>query len=225
MCGRYTLTDVSPELIKRIFLLQNLPDLRPRYNIAPTQDVLVIRETAAGERTADFLRWGLVPSWARDETIGNRMINLRSETVYEKHGFRGSLRSRRCLVVADGFYEWQKVGDRKQPVWIRREDGAPFGLGGIWDHWTAPDSTTLESCSIITTEPSEFMAPYHDRMPLIVPEQDYSVWLDTEVRDHLQLTDMLRPYTRPDLSAVLVTTRVNNPSNDDAGCIEPQTAP
>ena len=225
MCGRYTLTQISPELIRKLFLLTYLPDLRPRYNIAPTQHVLVVREKPDNERGADFVRWGLIPSWAKEEAIGNRMINLRSETVADKPGFRGPFRHRRCLVVADGFYEWQKAGPRKQPVYVRRADGQPFGFGGVWDHWISPDAAEIESCSIITTAPSEFIAPIHDRMPLIIEPGDYDLWLDPAVQRPDDVRGLLKPYTSPDLTAYPVSTLVNSADNDDPACIEPLGTP
>src|SRR5690625_4137718 len=206
MCGRYTLTDPGDELIQH-FNLANLPaDYRPRYNIAPTQPVTAIIN--GDGRRAGALRWGLIPSWAEDPAIGNRMINARGETVAEKPSFRSAFRRRRCLIPADGFYEWQQVDGRKQPMRIVRRDGAIFAFAGLWESWrprgNPTDDTDNEqnraravyTCTIITTDANDTLRPIHHRMPVIIPPESYDLWLDREIEDPEALLPLLRP--RPD---------------------------
>lgn len=161
MCGCYI-----PELLAEIFGVTVLGDFSPRYNIAPTQQVLTIRGTEAGNRAA-FMRWGLIPSWAKDPSIGSRMINARCESVHEKPAFRTAIRYRRCIVPAGGFFEWQEEGGKKQPLYVRMKDGAIMGFAGIWDHWKNPEGETLETCSILTTTSNRLIQPLHDRMPVL----------------------------------------------------------
>lgn len=224
MCGRYTLAHFTPDELKRIFLLQNLPDLRPRYNIAPTQNIAAIREDRdTRERNLELLRWGLIPSWAKEEKISARMINLRDDTVTQKPSFKGALRYRRCLIPADGFYEWTDAGPgaKKQPVYIRRRDGAPFAFGGLWDHWVSPTGAEIESCTIITTEPNDLVRPVHDRMPVIIPGASYEEWLDPDNHDGEVLGTLLAPYPPDEMEAYPVSQYVNSPAHEDAQCIQP----
>ena len=168
MCGRFTLATV-PEIVAEFFELAAVPDLSPRYNIAPTQPapaILVASERPA--RRFSFLRWGLIPGWAKDPKIGNRMINACAETVAEKPAFRSAYRRRRCLVVSDGFYEWQKGPARKQPFYILMRDDRPFAFAGLWEHWEGEDGTTIDSCALLTTRPNDVLRPIHDRMPVIL---------------------------------------------------------
>jgi putative SOS response-associated peptidase YedK len=206
----------------------------PRYNIAPTQEVLVVREPERGEREAAMLRWGLIPSWSKEVQGGAPMINARGETVAEKPSFRTSLRKRRCLIPADGFYEWQQAPgasarDKKQPYYIHRRDGRPFAFAGLWESWTpkdAPDSErlTLESCTIVTTAANATLAPLHDRMPVILTETDYATWLDPAIQDPAAVSPLIGPCGEDELVAEPVSTRVNRVANDDPQCIEVQRA-
>ena len=184
MCGRFTLR-APASVIAEQFSLFEVPWLKPRFNIAPTQPVPVVRMTpqqAAPQRQFVFLHWGLVPSWAKDPTIGNRMINARAETVADKPAFRTALRRRRCLIVADGFYEWQTAGKRRQPMFIHIRDDRPLAFAGLWESWEGADHSALESCTILTTAANDLVRPIHDRMPVIVAPEDYADWLDPAVQ-------------------------------------------
>ena len=222
MCGRFTLRTPAAELAE-IFEVAARPNLAARYNIAPGQDILVTRAAGGegGGREFAMLRWGLVPHWAKDPAIGNRMINARAETVAEKPSFRDPFHRRRCLVPADGFYEWRKTPDgAKQPYHIRLSDDAPFAIAGLWDSWCAPDGESLETCSLITTEANRTLAPIHHRMPVILPRDAYHSWLDGQSTPDA-LGALLRPYPPDDLAACAVSRRVNTAGHDDAACLEP----
>ena len=218
MCGRFTLRS-SPRAIAEAFGLSELPVLQPRYNIAPTQAVATIR-LKDGARQLSFLHWGLVPSWADHPTIGNWMINARAETVAEKSPFRSAFKKHRCLVVADGFYEWKQEGRAKQPFLIRLKDERPFAFAGLAEHWHRGDQT-IDSCTIITTEPNELMADIHDRMPVILSPEYYDLWLDPEFEGKEKLRTLLRPYPADEMTAYAVSTVVNNPRNENPACVEP----
>lgn len=224
MCGRYSLT--SPvESVVRLFGLDGRPNLPPRYNIAPSQDVVVVRAEIGG-RELRFMRWGLVPSWAKDITIGQRMINARAETVAEKPSFRSAFKRRRCLIPADGFYEWQAQGKGpKQPYRIHREDGMPFAFAGLWEAWLSGEGDELLTCTIITTESNRTLREIHPRMPAVLDPKNYSVWLEPTHGDAASLRAMLAPAPEDWLVAYPVSTRVNNVRNDDADCIVPLDAP
>ena len=168
-----------------------------------------------------MLRWGLIPSWADDPSIGGRMINARAETAAVKPAFRSAFRARRCLIVADGFYEWRKVGTRKQPYYIHLRGHRPFALAGLWDRWEGPDAGPIESCTILTTEPNELIAPLHSRMPVILDGKDCGPWLDPRSRSVDDLQSLLRPYSPHEMAAYPVGLRVNSPANDSPACIEP----
>lgn len=222
MCGRFTLRH-SSEAIRELFHLAEVPVLEPRYNIAPTQlipTVLRVSQSSAeqsseySDRQLQLLRWGLIPSWAKDPAIGSRMINARAETVSEKPSFRGAFRHRRCLVVADGFYEWQRQERKKQPFYFRLQDGQPFAFAGLWERWQDPAGETVESCTILTTEANELMRPIHDRMPVIVDAKDYDLWLDPAVQKPEPLQQLLRSYRSEAMTAYPVSTQVNNPANN-----------
>jgi putative SOS response-associated peptidase YedK len=217
MCGRFTLTSAD-DLIRDLFELKSLPSLEPRYNIAPTQEVLAVRSADEG-REALLLRWGLVPQWADDTSIGSRLINARSETVASKPAFRDAFRQRRCLVVADGFIEWQASQGRKQPYHVRMKDGSPFGFAGLWERWRDEDGQWLQTCTILTTEPNELVEPIHDRMPVILPTALHERWLDTRTSP-AGLTELLGPFPAAAMEAVAVSTRVNSVRNDDPACLE-----
>ena len=220
MCGRFT--QAAPgEVIAELFELPAVPDLAPRYNIAPTQAVAVVRQAAGGRRELVQLHWGLIPSWAKDRSIGSRMINARAETVAEKPAFRAALRSRRCLVVADGFYEWQRLGARKQPYFIRLDDGRPFAFAALWERWVSEGPEPVESCAILTTAANEAIAPIHDRMPVILDTEDHGVWLDPGITDAAKLLPLLRPQPEEAIRAYPIGLLVNNPANDTPACREP----
>ncbi len=194
---------------------------RARYNVAPTQGVLAVRQLAADEpRRADLLTWGLIPSWADDHRIGARMINARSETLRQRPSFRSAYKSRRCLVLADGFYEWKMTPEGKQPLLIRVGGGAPFAMAGLWERWRGPGDTPIESCTIITTQANDVMSRVHDRMPVILPDVHHALWLDPGFKDTEQLSPLLVPRASDGMSLTPVSKRVNNVRNDDATCVE-----
>lgn len=222
MCGRFTLRTPAHRLAEA-FGVDALPNLAPRYNIAPTQDVVAIRHADDG-RELTMLRWGLIPSWAKDPAIGARMINARAETVAEKPSFRAAFRQRRCLVVADGFYEWRKTADApkapKQPYYIRLASGDAFAIAGLWERWRDPAGETVESCTLITTEANRELAPIHHRMPVIVSPADYDAWLEPHPASAEALHALLRPYPGAEMTAFPIGRHVNNVRNDDPACIE-----
>ncbi len=226
MCGRFALMTPTEQLAMQFSLPETavsaLPPAVPRYNIAPTQPIAAIRLDQAGERDLTFFRWGLIPSWAKDIKIGSRMINARSETVAEKPSFRAAFKRRRCLIPADGFYEWQKRNGGKQPMFIHPAEGEerPFALAGLWELWRDADGGTLQSCTILTTSPNELMAPIHNRMPVIIEPEDYDLWLDPEPNPEQGL-HLLRPYPAEKMAAYPVSTLVNNPRNDVSNCVQP----
>jgi putative SOS response-associated peptidase YedK len=217
MCGRFTLHTPAQD-IADVFELAVVPDLAPRYNIAPTQAVAAVRLEADRRRTLSLLHWGLIPSWAADPAIGNRMINARAETVASKPAFRQAFQRRRCLVLADGFFEWQKRDGGKQPHHIRLKDGRPFGLAGLWERWERGEQP-IESCTIITTGPNELMQSIHDRMPVIVAPGDFDLRLGASPVDRQQLETLLRPFPAAQMEAYPVSVVVNNPRRDAAECI------
>lgn len=221
MCGRFTVRS-NANVIADEFGLARLVDLIPHFNIAPTQLVAAVR-SLDGPRELVMLRWGLVPPWASELSIGSRMINARSETVATKPSFKKSFQSRRCLVVADGFYEWQKTDDKKQPFFIRLKSDQPFGFAGLWER-NDKTGQTVETCTIITTTANEMMSPLHDRMPVIIPPEQYDLWLDPEEHDVTQLERLLQPFPSDEMTAYPVSTVVNSPKNDLAECVEPLEA-
>lgn len=221
MCGRFTL--IAPgEAVAEHFDLPDTPTLAPRYNIAPTQPVAAVRiSPQTGRRELTHLYWGLIPRWAKDPTIGSRMINARSETAAEKPSFKAALKYRRCLIPADGFYEWQKLNGRKQPVRIQLADGGLFAIAGLWEQWLSPDGSELESCTLLTTEPNEKLAVVHNRMPVILNPADYDLWLDPGAQHPGEVQSLLRPYPAEAMTFYPVSTLVNNANNEDPRCIEP----
>ena len=220
MCGRYTLINLARLTQAFPWIIEPVPADASRYNVAPTQPVLAIANNRA-DRFEHF-HWGLIPSWAKDAAIGNRMINARAETLAEKPAFRTALRRRRCLVPADGFYEWRKDpgGKTKTPMRITMKSGDVFAFAGLWETWHAPDGSVVPSCTLITTEPNELMATIHDRMPVIVKPEDYQRWLDPRERDPSELTDLFGPYPADEMQAQAVSRTVNNPKNDSPACVE-----
>jgi putative SOS response-associated peptidase YedK len=219
MCGRFTQTQ-SAEAIAQIFQLSALPPSEPRYNIAPTQPVGIIRTTPAQPREFRLVRWGLVPFWAKDPTIGARMINARSETVAEKPAFRAALRYRRCLIPADGFYEWQKREKQKQPFYIHLANHRAFAFAGLWESWQGGDGSELETCTILTTSANNLMQPIHDRMPVILHPKDYDQWLDPTQQTTSNLQPLLHPYPEDQMNAYPVSTLVNKASSDRPECLQ-----
>ncbi len=226
MCGRFALMTSTEQLAAQFGVSQTavetLPPSVPRYNIAPTQPVVAIRLGEDGQRELTFFHWGLVPSWSKDVKIGSRMINARSETVTEKPSFRTAFKRRRCLIPADGFYEWQKQANGKQPMFIRPAKGEerPFALAGLWEQWHDTEGGALQSCTILTTTPNELMADIHNRMPVIIEPEDFDLWLDPEPEPEQGL-HLLRPYPAEKMTAYPVSTVVNNPRNETPECIQP----
>lgn len=222
MCGR--VVQFSPlQIIIELFGVIPTPlglTVGPRYNLAPTQDLLAIRAADDGSRQLLLLRWGLIPFWAKDTSGGGRMINARAETVAEKPAFRDAFRRRRCIIPIDGFYEWQRQGTQKQPHYIHRRDDRPFGLAGLWERWTG-GGRTIESCTILTTSPNDLMRPIHDRMPVVLSPVDYPMWLDGRSSSH-DLLELLKPYGGDDLSEYPVSPRVNSPKHEGPDCLVPQ---
>ncbi len=222
MCGRYEL-HTHPAALALAFGLPLPPAVVPRYNIAPMQDIPVVRATPTGERELAFVRWGLVPRWAKDPSIGNKMINARAETLAEKPSFRTALKRHRCLIPADGFYEWT-VGPAggKQPLHIGMKDGATFAFAGLTERWLSPEGEVLDTCTIVTTQANALLSPLHDRMPVIVAPAQYARWLDVAVGD---VSDLFAPYPAEAMAYYPVSTRVNSVRHDDASLLEPSHAP
>ena len=224
MCGRYTLISRA-DVIAETFGVPVPPTLPERFNIAPSQQVLAIREQPdSHQRELVTLQWGLVPFWADDPEIGSRMTNARSETAATKPAFRASFRSRRCLIVADGFYEWQPRNGTKQPYSIRLKSGRPFGMGGLWERWEK-QGEPLETCTILTCDANESMLAIHDRMPVVIPPESFAVWLDPAEHNAGKLARLLRSFHPDEMTAYPVSTFVNNVRNDSAKCIEPVEIP
>jgi len=214
MCGRFTLT-VNPAELQDTFSDFIFPTkFAPRFNIAPSQPLLAIPNDGANK--ADFFIWGLIPMWAKDPAIGNRLINARGETVAEKPSFRGSFKYKRCLILADGFYEWKaNPGTKtKTPHFIHMKDRKPFVFAGLWDTWDSPDGSSIKTCTIITTEPNELMAPIHNRMPVILHTRDHAKWLDASPQTPDSLLPLIKPFPADEMAAYPVSTLVNKPSND-----------
>lgn len=220
MCGRFTLKS-SASALGDWFGGEPPLDLPPRYNIAPTQLVAIVRiEPEVGQRQWQLVRWGLIPAWAKDASIGARMINARAETVADKPTFRTAFRRRRCLVPADGYFEWRKTDQGKQPYYFRLSDERPFAMAGLWEVWDASGSgPRLESCTIITTDANELTRPIHERMPVILPPAAYDTWLAPEMPPAATLRDLLRPYDSAAMRVDPVGTHVNNPRHDDPQCV------
>ena len=218
MCGRYTLKTPAGVLTERFDIEESSTSITSSYNIDPTQQVATVL-AENGKRKLEMLHWGLIPSWAKDPEIGNRMINARAETVAEKPSYRKAFQERRCLILADGFYEWQKTDNGKQPFYIRMEDESPFAFAGLWESWR--NGREIRSCTIITTAPNELAASIHNRMPVILHPEDYDMWLDPDFDEREPLTSLLIPFPAEAMEAYPVSRRVNNPANNDAGVVEP----
>lgn len=230
MCGRFTLT-VDPASLQAVFPEFAFPEQSHknwdlsrsvrRFNIAPSQPVLVLPND--GKSTADYFIWGLIPMWAKDASIGSRLINARAETLAEKSSFRGSYKYKRCLVFADGFYEWKsQLGAKtKIPYYIQLKSGKPFAFAGLWDEWLSPDGSQVKSCTVITTEPNALMTTLHHRMPVILPPKDYAQWLDSAPQKPEGLQHLLAQYPAGEMTAHPVSTLVNSPANDRPELVQP----
>jgi putative SOS response-associated peptidase YedK len=223
MCGRYTLTADLKTVADRFGAPMPADEWAtsapPRYNIAPTQSVIVVGDD--GKRYMKQMRWGLIPSWAKDPSIGNKMINARAETVAEKPAYRSALKKRRCLVPADGFYEWQKLGNVKQPMRIVLKSHEPFGFAGLWEEWMSPEGEGVLSCVIITTEANELLKSVHDRMPVILTREAEAMWLDPKIQEPERLLALLKQYPPDQMEFYPVSREVNSPAIDKPSNIEP----
>ncbi len=225
MCGRFTLRTPIRALAEQFGALADI-ELGPRFNVAPSQPIAVVRirpGSAPPQRELVAVRWGLIPSWAKDPGIGNRMINARSESVAEKPAYRAAFRRRRCLVPADGYFEWQRQGGGKQPYLIQMADESPFAMAGLWETWEGPDHGVIESCAILTIGPNELMKPIHDRMPVILPGEACAEWLDPGQSDPRSLERLLVPFRAEGMKAYPVSIYVNRPENEGPECIARQT--
>ncbi len=223
MCGRFTLT-LPAERLCLFFEVPQVPPLSPRFNIAPTQPALVIRKARDG-REAALLKWGLVPPWAKDPAMGSRLINARSETVREKPSFAPAFRKRRCLVPADGFYEWRKGPGGSRPYLFRFRDHRPFAFAGLWERWGGGSPEPLETFTILTTRANPLVAPVHPRMPVILDPRDYEAWLDPAFQDLSRLEALFRPFPPEEMEGFPVSRRVNKPDFDEPACAEPLPDP
>ncbi|HEX8143775.1 MAG TPA: SOS response-associated peptidase [Pyrinomonadaceae bacterium] len=219
MCGRFTLRQPA-ERIAREFQLEEIPALEARYNIAPTQDILAIRHSPDGKEAGMF-KWGLIPSWAKDASIGAKLINARSETVGEKPSFREAFKRRRCIIPVDGFYEWQRTGNKKQPYYFHFKDNRLFGFAGLWEKWRTPEGKSLESCSILTTEANEVLSAIHHRMPVILHPDTYDLWLDEDERNRDSRKELLRPYPASGIVSYAVSKAINSPRHQGEELAQP----
>lgn len=220
MCGRYSQTADPEKLAQRFRLEPPGPGTSRRYNIAPTQDAPVVANDAP--KRLRLMRWGLIPAWAKDAVIGNRMINARAETISEKPSFRKPLKHRRCIVLADGFYEWHVAAGRgKVPVRIMLKSREPFAFAGLWDLWRGPEGRELATFTIITTQANDLLEPIHDRMPVILRPEDEARWIDPKPADTAKLVPLLKPYSSGEMETYYVSMRVNSPKNDDPACVRP----
>jgi len=224
MCARYTLTEEIVLILKRLLVKNLLPDFKPRYNIAPSQIAPVILNE--GERSIQLFRWGLIPSWAKDPKIGYQLINARAESIAEKPSFRTAFKKRRCLIPADGFYEWHQESDgrTKTPMRVRLKSKEPFTFAGLWETWKDPQEKEVRTFTIITTEPNEILQPIHNRMPVIMKPEEEEAWLDPGA-DPKHLEKILRPYSSNEMEAYAVSKLVNSPKHDSPDCIEPAVVP
>lgn len=222
MCGRYTVTS-APEAIRALFRYEERPNFPPRYNIAPTQPIAIVR-LMDGKRQFVLMRWGLLPSWVKDPKTFTLLINARGESVCDKPAFRAAMKRRRCLIPADGFYEWKAVGGRKQPYYVRAKSGEPLAFAGLWETWTGPNGEELDTAAIVTTDANRILMPIHDRMPVIVPRDAFDLWLDTDHVDARTAAAILQPAPDDLLEAYPVSTAVNRTANDNPKLLEPLAA-
>ena len=220
MCGRFALYSPLSELVDAFHIREVRTQLEPSYNVAPTHEVAVVVKREAGN-VLETMRWGLIPFWAKDPTIGSKMINARVETLSQKPSFKRPLKTQRCLVVADGFFEWAKTGQSKVPMFIHAKSKQPFGLAGLYDVWQSPTGETVTSCSIVTTRANEFMQPIHSRMPLILASAEQADWLDVATPSIDGWLSALKPYPSHELEAYEVSRRVNSPAHNSIDCVQP----
>ena len=220
MCGRFVL-DHSPVEIQEAFSLRSIPDLRPRYNIAPSQHVAIVRKRSNNQNELVQLKWGLIPYWAKDRSIGAKLINARSETVSEKPSFKNAFRFRRCVIPATGFYEWAKKNDKKIPHYFYCENKLLMLFAGLWDYWTSRDGSILESCAILTTEANSLIKPFHHRMPVILEQDSVERWVECDSFDETALMDLLRPFPSKLMREHIVSQGVNSPKLDSPECLLP----
>jgi len=222
MCGRYRLSRRKQVVEEYFEAASGEEEWAPRYNIAPTQPVPVIcQNPREPRRELSLVRWGLIPSWAKDSSAAARMINARSETTATKPAFRDALKSRRCLVPADGFYEWQRIGRTKQPYCFEVDDGQLFAFAGMWDRWKDASGNAVETCSILTTTPNAVTASVHDRMPVILDPDGYDLWLDPGMKDVSGASELLKPYDARLMRCYPISARINHTVNDDEDCSAP----
>ncbi|WP_340373469.1 SOS response-associated peptidase [Peribacillus sp. FSL E2-0218] len=220
MCGRFTLFTSMEEIMERFDIQGSFDeDYQFSYNIAPSHSVLSVINDGTRNRLG-YLRWGLIPFWAKDEKVGYKMINARAETIAEKASFKNSYKKKRCLIIADSFYEWKKTPERKIPMRIKLKDDAPFGMAGLFETWKSPDGTSIHSCSVITTAPNELMTGIHDRMPVILKRGDEKAWLDLSIHDTGYLQQYLKPFDSEQMEAFEVSTDVNSPKNNSPSLIQ-----
>jgi putative SOS response-associated peptidase YedK len=222
MCGRYTVT-ATPEVLRALFGYPEQPNFPPRFNIAPTQPIAIVR-LMDGKRQFALVRWGLLPSWVKDPKAFTLLINARGETVASKPAFRAAMKRRRCLIPADGFYEWQAVAGRKQPFYVRARSGAPFAFAGLWETWTGPNGEELETAAIVTTNANKTLSNIHDRMPVVVPPEAFDLWLDCAKVDATTASALIAPAPEGLFEAYPVSTHVNRVANDDPKLVEPLVA-
>ena len=219
MCGRFTITS-APEAIRALFRYPEQPNFPPRYNVAPTQPVPIVR-LHEGRRQFALMRWGLLPSWVKDPKAFTLLINARGESVCDKPAFRAAMKRRRCLIPADGFYEWKAEGDRKQPYYVHAKSGAPLAFAGLWETWIGPNGEELDTATIVTTEANRALEPIHHRMPVILAPESFDMWLDTAQVDAIAACALIRPAPEDLLEAYPVSTAVNRVVNDNAKLLEP----
>src|ERR1039457_614902 len=220
MCGRFTL-QIPPELLAEIFGLLEIPVYPARYNISPTQKIAVIRQNGDGQNRFGFLHWGFIPSWANDSSVGNSMINARSETVHEKPTFKNSVRYKRCLIPASGFYEWLQEENTKIPMYIRLKDEPLMALAGLWEKSKSPEGGYIESCAILTTHANKLIEHINDRKPVILHQEEFKLWRDKEIVDPEVLAHLFHPYPADRMEMYPVSQKVNSPRNESAELIKP----
>ncbi len=218
MCGRFSRKATLQAIIDEFEIEEVNDAVEPSYNVAPGQEIAVILKDES--RKLGLLKWGLIPSWSKDPAIGNRMINARAETLAEKPSFKHPLRRKRCLIVADGFFEWKKEGKQKIPMYIFLKDQKPFVFAGLWDTWTSPDGKKISTCTIITTEPNEFMKKIHNRMSVILPKEHIDLWLDRSIENEQKVLPLLQPYPEKEMDAYEISRFVNSPKNNSPACVE-----
>jgi len=223
MCGRYTVTS-APEAIRALFRYPEQPNFPPRYNIAPTQPIAIVR-LMEGQRQFALMRWGLLPSWVKDPKTFSLLVNARGESVCDKPAFRAAMKRRRCLIPADGFYDWKEIGGgRKQPFYVRAKSGELLAFAGLWETWMGPNGEELDTATIVTTRANRTLAPIHDRMPVIVPPEAFDLWLDTAHVDARTAEAIIQPAPDGLLEAYPVSTAVNRTANDNPKLLEPFVA-